>query len=79
MAERDKMFFKDGMTDKFSEAVSRLNLLFSKFTFYADSNFCYYRQSERRSKNFLGSVRVNLPGKLVCAGGGGGGSRSLNF
>ena len=26
MAERDKMFFKDGITDKFSEAVSRLNL-----------------------------------------------------
>ena len=34
MSERDKAFFKDGMTDKFSEAVSRLNLLFSKFTFY---------------------------------------------
>ena len=34
MAERDKVFFKDGMTDKFSEAVSRLNLIFSKFTFY---------------------------------------------
>ena len=34
MADRDKAFFKDGMTDKFSEAVSRLNLIFSKFTFY---------------------------------------------
>ena len=34
MAERDKVFFKDGTTDKFSEAVSRLNLIFSKFTFY---------------------------------------------
>ena len=34
MAERDKPIFKDGMTDKFSEAVSRLNLLFSKFKFY---------------------------------------------
>ena len=34
MAERDKAFFKDGMTDKFSEAVSRLNFIFSKFTFY---------------------------------------------
>ena len=37
MVERDKAFFKDGMTDKFSEAVSRLNLIFSKhakFTFY---------------------------------------------
>ena len=34
MVERDKPFFKDGITDKFSEAVSRLNLLFSKFKFY---------------------------------------------
>ena len=34
MAERDKPFFKDGITDKFSEAVSRLNLLFCKFKFY---------------------------------------------
>ena len=34
MVERDIAFFKDGMTDKFSEAVSRLNLIFSKFTFY---------------------------------------------
>ena len=33
MVERDKVFFKDGMTGKFSEAVSRLNLIFSKFTF----------------------------------------------
>ena len=34
MAERDKPFFKDGITDQFSEAVSRLNLLFCKFKFY---------------------------------------------
>ena len=34
MAERDKAFFKEGMTDQFSEAVSRLNLIFSQFTFY---------------------------------------------
>ena len=36
MAERDKLFFKDGITDQFSEAVSRLNLLFCKFKFYND-------------------------------------------
>ena len=36
MAEKDKPFFKDGTTDKFSEVVSTLNLLFSKFKFYND-------------------------------------------
>ena len=34
MVERDKVFFKDGMTDKFSEELCKLNLLFSKFKFY---------------------------------------------
>ena len=31
MAEKDKPIFKDGITDKFSEAVSTQNILLCKF------------------------------------------------